>query len=102
MLKKTIGEEKFSVLAQYKELTKRIKELEDSRKEILKELFEDAGEEKILSVTVRGAGVAFAVEKQNSNSVSWKGLAEDALEESLIERLLPKFTTPYEKFLVKI
>lgn len=101
MVKRTISKEKFDILANYKKLTKKLKGLKSQRDEILKDTFEDE-KEKVVAFTVRGEGIGFMVEKQTSSSVSWKGLAEQELDEKVIQSLLPDFTRPYDKFLVKI
>ena len=101
MIKKTIDKTKYDTLAKYKKLTKQVNALKTERDEILKELFENS-EDNIVAFTVRGEGIAFLVEKQTSNSVSWKGLASDNIDEELIKEILPEYTKPYDKFLVKI
>jgi hypothetical protein len=101
MIKRTIAPDKFSVLKKYKDMTKKLKALKVQRDEILKGAFAEQNT-NVIAFTVRGEGVGFIVEKQESSSVSWKGLAEQEIDEKVIQNLLPDFTKPYNKFLVKI
>ena len=101
MQKATIAKEKFDILKKYKDYTKKLKALKEQRDIILKELFAEK-KEKVVALTVRGEGIGFIVEKQESSSVSWKGLAEHEIDQETIKALLPDYTKPYNKFLVKI
>ncbi len=102
MVKQTISPDKFAILKKYKDISDKIKALDSERKEILLGIFERVPKkEDAVSLTVRGEGIAFVVQKQETSSVAWSKLAKENMEEDDIASLKPDYTKSAERFLVK-
>lgn len=99
MVKSTISKSLSDILLAYKEAQDTQNALKKEREEILKGIFEKNPNEKVVSLTVRGEGIAFVVQKQESSTTSWGKLAKENLPNAM--DLKPKYTSTYEKFLVQ-
>lgn len=102
MLKKTMSKEKYAIVQKYNNMCKELAILKKERDAIIHETFTNKEEESTASITVRGEGVAFLVERQTSSSISWKGLAESQISSEIIAEHVGEYTKSYDKYLVKL